>query len=261
MSMWKGCAFANAARNGVFAATLAAEGLTGPAPIFEGELGIEKLILRTGLTVDLMGGEDGKCTDYMLAKTYIKFWPVEYHAQSAVEAILALRPEIGTWRNVERIDIHTFDAAVDIIGKDPEKYRPKTRETADHSMPYCVAVALMEGDVGLASFDDAHLANAELIALTNQVRLHRDAACNAGYPKGIPNRLTVVMKDGRTLVKEVVYPRGHAGNPMTDAEIETKFRGVVEPVYGRDRADQVLATCWELEKLPNAALLTTLLDR
>jgi 2-methylcitrate dehydratase len=260
MSMWKGCAFANAARNGVFAALLAAEGMTGPAPIFEGELGLMKLVLRTDFTVAPMGGESSGA-DFMLPKTYIKFWPVEYHAQSAVEAIMNLRPQIGDWRNVRSIDIHTFDAAVDIIGKDPEKYRPKTRETADHSMPYCVAVALMEGDVNLTSFDEAHRANADLIALTNKVKLHRDAQCNAGYPKGIPNRLTVTLNDGNQLVKEVIYPRGHAGNPMTDAEVEKKFRTVVEPVYGKARADQVLRVCWGLDKLKDAGELTKLLDR
>lgn len=259
MSMWKGAAFANAARNGVFAATLAHEGYTGPGPIFEGELGLMKLILRTEFTVAPMGGESGSA-DYMLPKTYIKFWPVEYHAQSAVEAILALRPEIGDWKKVQAIDIHTFDAAVDIIGKDPEKYRPKTRETADHSMPYCVAVALIEGDVGLQSFDDAHLANEPLIELTNKVKLHRDAQCNAGYPKGIPNRLTVTLADGRKLVKEIAYPRGHSGNPMTDAEVEKKFRTVVEPKYGKPRADAVLKACWDLDKLKNASEVTGLLD-
>jgi 2-methylcitrate dehydratase len=258
MSMWKGCAFANAARNGVFAALLASEGMTGPAPIFEGELGLMKLVLRTDFTVAPMGAESGSA-DFMLPKTYIKFWPVEYHAQSAVEAILALRPEIGDWKNVKAIDIHTFDAAVDIIGKDPEKYRPKTRETADHSMPYCVAVALMEGDVGLSSFDDAHLANEPLIALTNKVKLHRDAACNAGYPKGIPNRLTVTLNDGKQLVKEIAYPRGHAGNPMTDAEVEKKFRIMVEPRIGQKRASEILTACWSLEKLKSASDLTKLL--
>src|SRR5438132_9684156 len=148
MSMWKGCAFANAARNGVFAALLAAEGMTGPAPIFEGELGLMPLVLRAEFTVAPMGGEDGG-QEFMLPKTYIKFWPVEYHAQSAVDAALQLRPAVGDWRRITSVDVHTFDAAVDIIGKDPEKYRPKTRETADHSLPYCVAVALVEGDGGL----------------------------------------------------------------------------------------------------------------
>jgi 2-methylcitrate dehydratase len=261
MSMWKGCAFANAARNGVFAATLAAEGLTGPAPIFEGELGLEKLIIREPVVVNPMGGETDNSDGFMINKTYIKFWPVEYHAQSAVEAILALRGEIGDWRNVKQIDIHTFDAAVDIIGKDPEKYRPKTRETADHSMPYCVAVALTEGDVGHDSFDDAHLADAELIALTNRVKLHRDADCNRRYPRGIPNRLTVSLNDGRQLTKEVEFPRGHAMNPMTDSELESKFRREVEPLYGKDRATQVLEACWRLESLKFATDLIKLLDR
>lgn len=248
MSMWKGCAFANAARNGVFAALLAAEGMTGPAPIFEGELGFMKLLTRTNFEVAPMGGENGP-SDFMMTKTYIKFWPVEYHAQSAVDAILQLRPQIADWRSVERIDVHTFDAAVDIIGKDPEKYRPKTRETADHSLPYCVAVALMEGDVGLSSFDDAHLANAPLIDLTNKVKLHRDASANARYPRGIPNRFVVTLRDGRKLEKEVEFPRGHAQNPMTDAEVEKKFRTVVEPKYGKDRASKILTKCWDLDKL------------
>jgi 2-methylcitrate dehydratase len=263
MSMWKGAAFANAARNGVFAALLAAEGYTGPAPIFEGELGFMKLLTRETFEVAPMGAENGPAKDpkdFMMLHTYIKFWPVEYHAQSAVEVILALRPQIGDWRNVERIDIHTFDAAVDIIGKDPEKYRPKTRETADHSMPYCVAVALIEGDVGLNSFDDAHLTNAPLIELTNKVKLHRDASANARYPKGIPNKLTVTMKNGQTFVKEVEFPRGHAYNPMTDAEVETKFRKVVEPHYGADAATAVLNRCWKLDQETNVTGLIKTLD-
>jgi 2-methylcitrate dehydratase len=260
MSMWKGCAFANAARNGAFAALLAAEGMTGPAPIFEGELGLMRLVLRTDFTVAPMGGEDGR-GDYMLPKTYIKFWPVEYHAQSAVDAVLQLRPEVGDWRRVTAIDIHTFDAAVDIIGKDPEKYRPTTRETADHSMPFCVAVALMEGDVTRSTFDDAHLANKDLLALTNKVKLYRDASCNDRYPRGIPNRITVTRDDGKQFIKEVEFPRGHAGNPMTDAEVERKFRTMVEPVYGPARAGAVLKACWELDKLGSAGELVALLDR
>src|SRR5205085_873832 len=93
LSMWKGCAFANAARNGVFAALLAAEGLTGPAPIFEGDLGFMKLL--TGpFTLAPLGGTPG-ADHFMLSETYIKFWPAEYHSQSAIDAALQLRPEIG----------------------------------------------------------------------------------------------------------------------------------------------------------------------
>src|SRR5437762_2679746 len=245
LSMWKGCAFANAARNGVFAALLAAEGMTGPAPIFEGELGIMKLL--TGpFELGHLGGAD---RPFMITQTYIKFWPAEYHSQSAIDAALQLRPEIGDIRQIKSIDIHTFDAAVDIIANEPEKWRPTTRETADHSLPYCPAVALADGDVTLAEFDPKRFTDPALLELVAKIKVHRDPALTARYPNGIPNRLTVTLANGRTLTKEVEFPRGHAHNPMTDAEVEKKFRLLVEPRYGKERAGRVLTACWELEKV------------
>jgi 2-methylcitrate dehydratase len=255
--MWKGCAFANAARNGVFAALLAAEGMTGPAPIFEGELGFMKLVTRETFDVPRLGGGG---TPFMINQTYIKFWPAEYHSQSAIDAALQLRPEIGDVRQIKAIDIDTFNAAVDIIGKDPEKWHPKTRETADHSLPYCTAVALVDGDVTDAQFAESRFTDPALLDLVARIRLHRDAQLNARYPRGIPNRLTVTLTDGRKLVREVEFPRGHAQNPMTDAEVEKKFRTLVEPRYGKERADRILSACWGLEGLPEAGELLRLVD-
>ncbi len=255
LSMWKGCAFANAARNGVFAALLAAEGLTGPAPIFEGELGLMKLVSREEFDLPVLGGGSNP---FMITQTYIKYWPAEYHSQSAIDAALQLRPEIGTIDNIARIDIDTFNAAVDIIGKDPEKWRPKTRETADHSLPYCTAVALADGNVTEAQFEPSRFTDEKLLGLVARIALHRDAALNARYPRGIPNRLRVTLADGRVLVREVEFPRGHAMNPMTDAELEQKFRRLVEPRYGKERADRILETCWNLEKLSGAGELLRL---
>ncbi len=256
LSMWKGCAFANAARNGVFASLLASEGMTGPAPIYEGELGFMKLI-SGDFTLDALGGKDGK--SYMINQTYIKFWPAEYHSQSAIDAALQLRPYIGDISNIESIDIHTFNAAVDIIGKDPEKWNPKTRETADHSLPYCTAVALMDGDVTEKQFESHYFSNEKLLALIAKIKLHRDAELNARYPKGIPNRLTVKLSDGRELVKEVEFPRGHAGNPMTDDEVEKKFRTMVEPRIGKEKADRILEVCWKFEHLTSVRSLMELI--
>src|SRR5262245_12278750 len=259
LSMWKGCAFANAARNAVFAAELAAAGMTGPAPIFEGDLGFMKLL--TGpFTVAALGGAPlgGGKQPFMITETYIKFWPAEYHSQSAIDAALQLRPQVGDVRNVKSIDIHTFDAAVDIIGKDPEKWRPRTRETADHSLPYCTAVALADGDVTLAQFEPSRFTDAALLDLVARVKVHRDHALSARYPRGIPNRLTIKLADGRQLVREVEFPRGHARNPMTDAEVEHKFRTLVEPRYGKQQADRILAACWELENLKSAGDLVAL---
>jgi 2-methylcitrate dehydratase len=256
LSEWKGCAFANAARNGVFAALLAAEGMTGPAPIFEGDLGFMKLLTGPFELTALGGGGN----PFLITRSCIKFWPAEYHSQSAIEAALKLRPQIRSIDEVEALDIHTFDAAVDIIGKDPEKWRPRTRETADHSLPYCTAVALADGEVTLTQFDAKRLSDPRLLDLVARVKVHRDSALSARYPRGIPNRLTVTLRDSRTLVEEVEFPRGHAENPLSDAEVETKFRSLVVPRYGEDRAQQILDRCWDLEKLAGASKLLGLLE-
>jgi 2-methylcitrate dehydratase len=203
---------------------------------------------------------DGAARPFMIDRTYIKFWPAEYHSQSAIDAALQLRPEIGDPRKIQSLDIHTFNAAVDIIGKDPEKWRPRTRETADHSLPYCTAVALVDGEVAEAQFAPSRFTDPALLALVAKIKVHRDAALNERYPRGIPNRLTVTLSDGRKLVREVEFPRGHAENPMTDAEVEHKFRTLVEPRYGKDRAARILKACWELDKLKQAGDLIRLLD-
>jgi len=261
LSMWKGCAFANAARNGVFAALLAAEGMTGPAPIFEGELGFMRLL--TGpFVVAPLAAETGpaQADDFMIRRTHIKYWPVEYHAQSAVDAALRLRQRIPHWSEIERIDVYTFDAAVDIIGKDPEKWRPRTRETADHSLPYCIAVALYDGQVSQESFDDRHLQDEQLLQLVGKVQVHRDSALSARYPQGIPNRLVVTLRGGATLTEEIEFPRGHARNPVSDAELEGKFRTLVTPLYGPERTESLLAGLWQLEHIGQASSLMEMFE-
>ena len=261
LSEWKGCAFANAARNGVFAATLAAEGLSGPAPIFEGDLGFFRLVTREPFDPAPFGGEFGNQDGFMINKTYIKFWPAEYHSQSAIDAAIQLREELGgDVSGVAAIDIDTFEASYNIIGKYPEAWAPKTRETADHSLPYCTAAALFDGDVYMNTFDEDHFTDPARVAFTGKVKVNHDEKLDPRYPKGIPNRITVTLADGRKLVKEVEFPRGHAGNPMTDAEVEAKFRRVVEPKYGKAKADAMLARCWDFENLTGVTDLITMFD-
>jgi 2-methylcitrate dehydratase len=261
LSEWKGCAFANAARNGVFAATLAAEGLTGPAPIFEGDLGFFKLVSREAFAPAPFGAEFGNQDGFMINKTYIKYWPAEYHSQSAIDAALQIRGELeGNVSNVTGITIDTFEASYNIIGKYPEAWAPKTRETADHSLPYCTAAALFDGDVTTATFDEAHFTNPELVRFTGLVTVNHDTSLDPRYPHGIPNRITVTLSDGRKIVREVEFPRGHAGNPMTDAEVEGKFRLMVEPRYGKAKVEQILSRCWDLENLTSVTELIRLFD-
>ncbi len=259
LSMWKGCAFANAARNGVFAATLASAGMTGPSPIFEGDLGFMKLVTRESFNVAPMGAEYDDDAPFMIGSTYIKFWPAEYHSQSAIDAALKLRAEIGDVSKIATVDIYTFEASYNIIGKYAEAWAPKTRETADHSLPYCTAVALLDGDVTLKQFDPERFTSPDVLTLLTNVKVHLDDALTPRYPRGIPNRIVVTLADGRRFSKEIEFPRGHAGNPMTDAEVETKFRTLVEPRYGKATADAVLAKCWAFDMATNVGEVLAML--
>jgi 2-methylcitrate dehydratase len=235
LSMWKGCAFAFAARNGVFAAVLAQAGMTGPAPLFEGDMGFCQQVSGP-LPVAQLGGP--LAGDWMLPKTSIKFVPAEYHSQSAIAAAFELRPQIGG-RPIRSIEIATFRTAVEIIGQDPEKWRPQTRETADHSLPYCTAVALLDGAITADQFSPARLADPALLDLVSRTTVVEDPALTAGYPAGIPNRVHVTLEDGTQLVAEVAFPPGHDKNPLTDAQLAAKFHGLADPPLGVERATKI----------------------
>ena len=250
ISDWKACAFANAARNGVFAADLARRGMTGPHEIFEGPKGLMKQLNLGGLK-NLTLGSGG---DFMIDKTYIKFWPAEYHSQSAIDAVLQLRPKV-LGKKIEKIHIKSFEAAVSIIGSEPEKRRPTSRETADHSLSYCCAAALIDGDVTLETFDEHRLNDPRLLDLIDRTTIVEDPSCNAGYPKGIPNDITITCADGTAAQKRVDYPRGHAGNPMTDEEVVAKFRRMAAGVLSNGTAESVLDQAWNLEKLKDVTPL------
>src|SRR6185436_7257617 len=160
LSHWKGVAFANAARHGVYAALLARAGMTGPAPIFEGQMGFEKeLGVSLGDVATVFDKKKeampGKGPASMILKTSIKYWPAEYHSQSAIEAALFLRKEIGDPAKIQSVRIESHDASVDIIGSEPEKWKPETRETADHSLPYITSIALIDGEVTDKQFQPA----------------------------------------------------------------------------------------------------------
>src|SRR5438045_2299657 len=157
LSHWKGVAFANAARHGVYSALLARAGMTGPAPIFEGQMGFEKELgvslgnIGDKFTVPFPQNRQGPAS--MILKTSIKYWPAEYHSQSAIEAALFLREQIDDVSQIDSVNIESHDASVDIIGSEPEKWKPETRETADHSLPYITAIALIDGEVTDKQFD------------------------------------------------------------------------------------------------------------
>ena len=272
LSMWKACAFSNAARNGVFAAELAQLGMTGPSPIFEGEKGFMKLVSGP-LELELFTAEQGQASalggnfssQFKILDTYIKRYPVEYHAQTAVEAGVALRKELLEAEGPRAIDrvtdveIGSYDVAIEIIGRDPEKWQPTTRETADHSFPYCIAAALLDGRMTLQSFGPKRLHDPAVRDLMKKIRVVQQPEFVGRYPKTMPTRITVKTQAGKTYMSQVDVPVGHPGNPMSDRDLEAKFRRLGTGRLNRPRIDQLLEFVWKLEQAKDIGTLMPLL--
>jgi 2-methylcitrate dehydratase len=250
LSHWKGCAFAGAARQGVFAAMLAAEGMTGPAPIFEGANGFEKLVSGP---LPLKGpfGAQGTLRgldDPMILKTSIKCWPAEYHSQSAIQAAMEIRKEIGDWKQIAGVHIESHDASVDIIGTGPERWKPGSRETADHSLPYITAVALADGEVTNRQFAPERFTEPALLEFLKRVTVARHGELSRNYPREVGNIVTVTTTGGKTITKRVDSALGHDKNPMTDAQVENKYHSQADGVIGKPQADALAAWVWKLEE-------------
>jgi 2-methylcitrate dehydratase len=267
LSMWKACACSNAARNGVFAAMLAGQGMTGPSPIFEGEKGFMNLVSGS-FDLPPLGGEydtQEERAAFKILGTYIKQYPVEYHAQTAVEATLSLREELlktegeQAFAAITDVEIGSYDVAVEIIGRDPEKWHPRTRETADHSFPYCVAVSLMDGVVTRRSFDKKRLADSALSSLIHKIRVIPQPEFMDRYPQAMPTRVTVRTQSGKKYMTQVDYPLGHPRNPMPDHQVEDKFHKLTAGQLDRARARQVIDLVWQLDRVKDIGTLMPLL--
>lgn len=220
LSMWKGCTAADASRNSVFAALLALEGFTGPSPIFTGEMGFFKQV-SGGFNIELAHGK--------VLKTMIKNFPVEYHAMSAAEVAANIRKRLNG--KIKSINVETFEVAHQIIIKDPEKLRPKTRETADHSMPYIVAYTLKYGAPTPNSYDDVHLKDSSILNLIDVSSYNVTQKFNDMYPENLPVKITVVTDTG-TFEEEMDIPKGHFRKPYSWDDLENKGKSVV----GEDNA-------------------------
>ncbi|MCH7626409.1 MAG: MmgE/PrpD family protein [Chloroflexi bacterium] len=250
LSMWKGAAAANSVRNAVFAGLVARQGLTGPFSPFEGEMGFfVQLLGGNPFDMDALKSLETNAAPTRIQDTYLKKWPVEYHAQSAVDAAVDIREELGgDPTRIESIHLDTFKVSYEIIAKDQEKWEPKTRETADHSIMYIVAATLMDGTITKHSFSQDKLRDPDIKRLIKSMTLEEDDELTKGYPDGIPNRVTVRTRDGGTITRLVSYPRGHANNRMTDGEAEAKFRLNVEELWVESQTDRVIDLVWHLDE-------------
>ncbi len=236
LSLWKGSATAFAVRNAVYATQLAAAGMTGPEAPFEGRHGLmEQITGRFG--IDAFPAEGGA---WLLPWVRLKYWPVEYNAQAGVWAALELRKQVAP-DQVARVDIATYWSAWHEIGSEPAKWDPRTRETADHSLPYIFARAWLDGTIGVDGFEADKYLDPAMRPLMAKIRVAEDAGISALFPHKIVMRVTATTTDGRVIGIETGDPRGDSTNPMDDGEIDGKFRRLAEPVVGAAAAENALA--------------------
>ena len=246
LSHWKGCAYANASRNAVFATMLAQRGLTGPEPIFEGESGFFKAVSHGAYELESFGGNG---QPFKIAECSIKRFPLGQYSQTVVQAALEVREQLPDINDIAGVNIKTMQKAIDIMAGDPEKWRPETRETADHSMPYTTAVALTYGTVHQSHFDDQYIKDPKLLDLTSRVKVEGSAEADRRAPEAMLCDVEVVTNSGQRYSAEVPYHKGHYRNPMNDAEVEAKFRSLAKDLLAPEQTDQLLDRLWHLEEV------------
>jgi len=253
LSMWKGCSFANAGRNGVFSALLAREGMTGPSPIFEGEMGFFKQVSGPlQINTEDFGGRKGS---FKIGGTYLKYFPAEIHSQTAIWAALEARKEIGDLNEITSVEIASHEAGYTILGKDPERWTPATKETADHSLPYIVATALLEGKIDNSSYSPKKFMDPKTLSFLKKVTVVEDKDLTAMYPEAVANRITVKLSSGKVISKQVNYHKGHPKNPMSDQDVEKKFQSLTKRQLSKSQAKRALDTLWTLEKVSDVSTL------
>jgi 2-methylcitrate dehydratase len=247
VSMWKGCAYANSSRNALFSVEMAKRGMTGPDPVFEGRGGYFHAVTQKAFELPAFGGEDG-ASPFRIMDCLIKRYPLGQYSQSVVQAALEARARIGDLGKIDKIHVRTLHTAIEMMAGDPDKWKPANRETADHSMPYTAGVALMYGGIKPEYFDDPYLHDKELLALVGKIECSVSEEANRREPEAMLCDMDVLLKDGTREAFRVEYHRGHPKNPMSDDEINEKFRELVGDQMPVRQADDLLDFIWGLEK-------------
>jgi 2-methylcitrate dehydratase len=256
LTMMKNTVDPMATQSGVMAALLAEKGYTGPEHVVDGKEGLAHCL---GPEWNLAVLEDGLGESWRISQCGMKFFPTEALTHAPISAVLDLvREHDFTPENVERVHIRSLARAADILA-DPSKYDPRSKETADHSLPYVIAAALVDRQVTPAQFTEEKINDARLRAQLRKVEVVADPEIERVFPALQRVVVTITTTDGRTLERRLDYPKGDPRNPLTDAEIEEKFDALASPVLSPAGRQKVKDAVWHLERLGHVSELLELL--
>lgn len=257
-----------ATRLGVESALLAALGYSGPEHIFDGKEGLFHVFGHSqhdgkpcsfdadGLTSDLPTGSG---SHYKIIDCGMKSFPIEALSHAPLTAMLkCVRENDIKAADVAEIKVEVIARAADILG-DPSKYRPTGKETADHSLPYSLAVGLVDGMVTPLQFKQERIDDQALIPIMDMVKVVANDEFEKLFPEFQPSRVTLTLKDGSSFQKRVDVPKGDPRDPMTPDEIGVKFTALGKGVVGEQRCDELGKLIMNIENEPNVTKLMQLM--
>jgi 2-methylcitrate dehydratase len=249
LSNWKAYAAADACRKAIFAAQLAQQGMTGPSQIFEGRYGFFKVMGRQPVHPPQLGEPFG------IRRAFTKRFPLGQFSQTVAQAAVEVRPFFKSSDDIEEININVSHSAIKIMADGPDKWRPQTHETADHSIPYSAGLVLMYGKIEPEYYEDPYLHDQRLLDLTGRVKVLPSDEADRTEKEFNLCEMEVVLKSGARKTVRVEYHRGHFKNPMTDAEMEEKFRLMAQKHLDGARVDNLLRLLRGIDDVPQVSTL------
>ena len=239
-SMSKPLHAGRAAEAGVTAALAAREGVTGSLDVLEGEAGFGRAM---GDNPDWEKALATLGRDFHITRMTFKNHACCGHTFAAIDGALALKSKMGVAPgDIERVDVGTYRAGVEVAHYE----RPRTPAEGRFSLKYVVATALTHGSVRLAAFEPERLNDRGTRALMERVSVGLDPELDATFPRQRAARVAITARGRR---EELLQPtrKGDPDMPLTDAELEGKFRELAAPVLGKQGAESLLARLWKLE--------------
>ena len=268
LTMMKNTVDPMATQAGVFAALMAQKGYSGTEKVFEGKEGFmdcfggwdyknEKVkpvemegrdgISEWSWDVDALIGGLGE--SWKILECGMKAFPTEALTHTHLSATLKVVTENNIpSAEIEEVTITTLAQAYDILF-DPHKYRPETRETADHSLPYCIAAALVDHKITTQSFSDEKLKDPRIWEVIDKIKGQPSQEFEAMFPAKQPSRVVVKTIDGREFSEYLEYPKGDPREPMTEEDLDNKFSGLSQELLSEERQKEVKDTIFNCEKL------------
>jgi 2-methylcitrate dehydratase len=252
ISMMKAMGLSMTAVDGILTTRLAAEGFTGPQGTLEW-LATKMKPNKPDFTLDL------EPAAYRIPRVAFKRFPIQIELQSVAEAGSALHAKVrGRTQDIREIKVGSYPGIIERVA-DAAKFKPETKGTADHSMPVCLALALLEGDVTVAQFERDRWRDSDVKALVGKTSVKPSEALMAKLPKGRGASVEIVFNDGQTLREVVEVPEGDASRPLSQASLERKFNAFAIPVVGAATAAKIVSTVNRIDELTDLGQLARLL--